>query len=56
MIRFVRAWWHRVKGVPFRSFYAGYEQGVRDGLARREHAVKWLATRDGVKRQAYPNE
>lgn len=29
---------------PSQRFYAGYEQGVRDGAA--EHALKWLAGKD----------
>lgn len=31
---------------PLRRFYAGYEQGVRDGRDGAEHALKWLARKE----------
>jgi hypothetical protein len=34
------------KTYPNRQFYAGYEQGVRDGFDGAEHAIKWLASKE----------
>lgn len=36
----------RAKTYPQRQFYAGYEQGVRDGRDGAEHALKWLAGKE----------